>query len=562
MKAAMFCWLLPAFVTSQSVTATTATLSPWQTGEVTPDGTCGGATGFVCSPVWGACCSKDGKCGRSAAFCGDGCQPAAGNCNAPAPAPAPPPGPGSISPDGSCGGANQYNCTTSPFGDCCSSSGYCGTTSGHCGSGCQDLFGICGAPTNISSDGQCDSNGKTCLGSTFGDCCSSGGYCGTSSDHCDAGCNAAFGTCSNAGSGSISTDGTCGKNGKTCQGSKFGDCCSSGGFCGTSKDHCQAGCQSQFGTCGAEDNVSTDGTCGTNGKTCKGSSFGDCCSSTGFCGKSTAHCDAGCNAAFGTCNEAASGISADGQCGKNGKTCKGSAFGDCCSSGGYCGKSSDHCDAGCNASFGTCNTAAGSISTDGTCGKNGKTCKGSTFGDCCSSVRAPQASQPMEIAVRRMARLAKVQPLVTAALLMVTAEKAPTIVVMAASCLTAFALESQVTQFAARKTARHALDLVLETAAQVEAIVEALALTVARGAKKIHRAAASQPTSRLLMALAALAREVSHVLVGLLMVSVVALQGFVERALRIAELAANLALDAAPRRREEFACFAISGIRK
>lgn len=56
-------------------------------------------------------------------------------------------------------------------------------------------------------------------------------------------------------------------------------------------------------------------------------------------------------------------------------------------------------------------------------------------------------------------------------------------------------------------------------------------------AKKIHRAAASQPTSRLLMALAALAREVSHVLVGLLMVSVVALQGFVERALRIAELA-------------------------
>ncbi|KAL0769043.1 hypothetical protein CaCOL14_008351 [Colletotrichum acutatum] len=177
-------------------------------------------------------------------------------------------------------------------------------------------------------------------------------------------------------------------------------------------------------------------------------------------------------------------------------------------------------------------------------------------------MRAPQASQPMEIAVRRMARLAKVQPLVTAALLMVTAEKALTIVAMAASCLTAFALESQVMQFAARKTARLALDLVLETAAQVEAIAEALALTVARDARKIHRAAVSQPISRLLMALAALAREVSHVLVGLLMASVVALQGFVERALRIAELAANLALDAAPRRRKEFACFAISKITK
>ncbi|UQC76319.1 uncharacterized protein CLUP02_17832 [Colletotrichum lupini] len=125
---------------------------------------------------------------------------------------------------------------------------------------------------------------------------------------------------------------------------------------------------------------------------------------------------------------------------------------------------------------------------------------------------------------------------------------------MAASCLTAFALEYQVMQFAARKTARHVLDLVLETAAQVEAIVEALALIVARDAKKIHRAAASQPTSRLLMALAALAREVSHVLVGLLMINAVALQGFVERALRIAELAANLALDAALRRRKDFAC--------
>ncbi|KAJ3547832.1 hypothetical protein NM208_g1312 [Fusarium decemcellulare] len=438
MKAAVLFWLLPALAVSQKTsTSTTATLLPWQTGEVTPDGTCGGTTGFVCSPIWGACCSKDGKCGRSNAFCGDGCQPAAGNCNAPAPAPAPAPGPGSTSPDGSCGGENKYNCTGSPFGDCCSSSGYCGTTSGHCGSGCQDLFGTCGAPTNISSDGQCGSNGKICLGSGFGDCCSSGNWCGDAAEHCGAGCQSGFGNCTSTDSGNISTDGSCGKNGKTCKGSKFGDCCStdgycgstkdhcencqpefgtcaaetdistdgscgkngktckgskfgdccsSSGYCGSSKDHCQAGCQPQYGTCAAEDNISTDGSCGKNGKTCKGSTFGDCCSSSGYCGKTSTHCGAGCNSAFGTCDAAAGDISTDGSCGKNGKTCKGSTFGDCCSSTGYCGKSSDHCGAGCNSAFGTCDEGAGNISTDGSCGpKNGKTCKGSTFGDCCSS---------------------------------------------------------------------------------------------------------------------------------------------------------------------------------
>ncbi|CAO2648425.1 Nn.00g076920.m01.CDS01 [Neocucurbitaria sp. VM-36] len=48
--------------------------------------------------------------------------------------------------------------------------------------------------------------------------------------------------------------------------------------------------------------VSTDGTCaGTQGYTCQGSSFGNCCSQYGWCGSSTAHCGTGCNSAFGTC---------------------------------------------------------------------------------------------------------------------------------------------------------------------------------------------------------------------------------------------------------------------
>lgn len=54
--------------------------------------------------------------------------------------------------------------------------------------------------------------------------------------------------------------------------------------------------------------ISTDGSCGgTKGFTCKGSTYGDCCSSYGWCGSSTAHCDAACNSAFGVCPGGGSG---------------------------------------------------------------------------------------------------------------------------------------------------------------------------------------------------------------------------------------------------------------
>ncbi|KAM9874215.1 hypothetical protein VDGL01_11718 [Verticillium dahliae] len=448
MKAFVLVWLLPVLATCQSTTS--PALPPWQTGVITEDGSCGGIDNWVCTPTWGACCSKDGMCGRSKAFCGDGCQPTFGNCDAPPPPPVKPPGPGDASPDGSCGGSNQFTCTNSTFGACCSSGNWCGDSSAHCGTACQSAFGTCAGESNISSDGKCGPNGKICLGSGFGDCCSSSGWCGGAAEHCGTGCQTAFGNCT-AGSGSgggdsggnpgtistdgtcagtkgllckgsiygdccsssgycgssaahcgpgcqsnfgncttsgdVSTDGSCGKNGKTCKGSSFGDCCSSSGFCGGTTAHCGAGCQSGFGICAAADNISTDGTCGSNGKTCKGSAFGDCCSASGFCGASTDHCGAGCQTNAGTCSGAANNnISTDGSCGKNGKVCKGSTFGDCCSSGGFCGASTDHCGTGCQASFGTCTTAGSdNISTDGSCGKNGKTCKGSTFGDCCSS---------------------------------------------------------------------------------------------------------------------------------------------------------------------------------
>ncbi|KAM0344841.1 hypothetical protein ACHAPU_007223 [Fusarium lateritium] len=371
--------------------STVVALPPWQTGIVTEDGTCGSATpGWVCSPSWGACCSKDGECGRSTAFCGDGCQAGYGNCNAPA---TPKPATG-LSIDGTCGGTAGLKCNGTSYGDCCSLQGWCGSTPGHCGTGCQDKFGTCDPAVDIgtmTTDGSCGANGKTCTGSTYGDCCSGSGYCGKEAGYCGTGCQSAFGICpgANSDSGNMTTDGRCGANGKVCKGSTYGDCCSISGYCGGSDGFCLSseGCQSKFGTCKGTDNISTDGTCSSNGKTCLGSKFGDCCSSFNSCGKTDGHCLASnsCQSKFGTCSgtTVADNVSTDGGCGANGKTCLGSKFGDCCSGSGFCGKDDSFCGAQCQIKFGKC-TATGNISTDGNCGTNGKTCKGSKYGDCCS----------------------------------------------------------------------------------------------------------------------------------------------------------------------------------
>jgi hypothetical protein len=50
--------------------------------------------------------------------------------------------------------------------------------------------------------------------------------------------------------------------------------------------------------------VSEDGRCGgTTGQTCAGSSFGECCSRKGRCGRKTRHCTCGCQSSFGSCRE-------------------------------------------------------------------------------------------------------------------------------------------------------------------------------------------------------------------------------------------------------------------
>lgn len=117
---------------------------------------------------------------------------------------------------------------------------------------CADTAGSGNSPITNTTKGSCGpAHSTSCLGSKFGDCCSEYGYCGSTSEYCSVnnGCQTDFGSCI-AEEISISVDGSCGK-GKTCQGSVFGNCCSGHGYCGSTADYCSAtgGCQSAFGSC-------------------------------------------------------------------------------------------------------------------------------------------------------------------------------------------------------------------------------------------------------------------------------------------------------------------------
>ncbi|KAJ3075503.1 hypothetical protein HDU98_007876, partial [Podochytrium sp. JEL0797] len=159
----------------------------------------------------------------------------------------------------------------------------------------------------------------------------------------------------------ISTNAQCGANngGASCSGTAWGNCCSAGGWCGSTSAYCGAGCQGGYGTCtGQGPPVTTDATCGSNngGHTCLGGAFGNCCSSGGWCGSASAYCGNGCQAGFGTCTPQGPPVTTDATCGSNngGHTCLGGAFGNCCSSGGWCGSTSAYCGTGCQSGFGTC----------------------------------------------------------------------------------------------------------------------------------------------------------------------------------------------------------------
>lgn len=137
-----------------------------------------------------------------------------------------------VSKDATCGGTNKYTCAGSTFGNCCSSAGWCGSTTAYCGTGCQSAYGNCGSNSPTSSK---PVSSKSIASSTK----SSSAPAPTSTKK-------------------VTTDATCGgTKGFTCLGSSFGNCCSSAGWCGSTTAYCGTGCQSGFGNCGSNNGASS-----------------------------------------------------------------------------------------------------------------------------------------------------------------------------------------------------------------------------------------------------------------------------------------------------------------
>ncbi|KAI0901421.1 hypothetical protein F4806DRAFT_489897 [Annulohypoxylon nitens] len=169
---------------------------------ISTSGTCGAQQNWTNTCIgsqWGDCCGVGGYCGTGEDYCGLGnCQE--GTCDG---APIP------YSTDGLCGSQNDWVECPPKFGLCCSAYGYCGNGTDYCGTDCQS--GPCGtstttssAPTStptpgsVSQDGTCGfTGGLICNGSSYGDCCSAAGYCGSDSYSCQdiLGCQASYGTC-------------------------------------------------------------------------------------------------------------------------------------------------------------------------------------------------------------------------------------------------------------------------------------------------------------------------------------------------------------------------------
>lgn len=113
------------------------------------------------------------------------------------------------------------------------------------------------APQDVSNDARCGARFDLSCNGAFGSCCSQHGWCGSSNDHCVAGCQPRWGTCtpgthnivssasavvssaptpSSSYAVPLSRNARCGRinnawpKGQICEGSVFGDCCSKHGY--------------------------------------------------------------------------------------------------------------------------------------------------------------------------------------------------------------------------------------------------------------------------------------------------------------------------------------------
>ncbi|KAL2915253.1 hypothetical protein HK105_205118 [Polyrhizophydium stewartii] len=395
---------------SQTTSASpTRSPTPSPTPSTIPDVRCGsGGNGVQCPN--NLCCSFASWCGNTDAHCGTGCQSPFGRCNSqttsasptrspvsPTPSQASPtPSPTLIiSPDGTCGinedGKNTgYRCGGT---DCCSQYGYCGASDDYClaSAGCQKGFGRCGplvasssqssptpspvsptpspisptpsqasptlspisptpspispTPSPISPTPSPISPTPSQASPTPSPVSPTPSPVSPTPSQASPTPSPVSPTPSKASSSSasptpsptlpLSPDGTCGNNNGKNTGFRcdVGQCCSQYGYCGTTSEYCAIpGCQAGFGLCGvlptssssvritttsaskttsaapsptSTVTISPDGTCGitdvgkNTGYTCPS---GQCCSQYGYCGTTSDYCNAKSQCAFGVCS--------------------------------------------------------------------------------------------------------------------------------------------------------------------------------------------------------------------------------------------------------------------
>jgi hypothetical protein len=100
----------------------------------------------------------------------------------------------------------------------------------------------------------------------------------------------------------------------------------------------------------------TKGRCGPNFGAC--ANEGECCSKSGYCGKTVDHCTNGCQSEFGKCVIDSSDIPVSvvlGRCGPYYGSCANPN--ECCNAEGYCGTTSEYCNA-CQLNYGKCKNAS------------------------------------------------------------------------------------------------------------------------------------------------------------------------------------------------------------
>ncbi|XP_014551476.1 hypothetical protein COCVIDRAFT_112817, partial [Bipolaris victoriae FI3] len=226
----------------------------------------------LCGGIWGSCCGKSNRCGSGSECCGTA-DCLFGNCtismHTPSPGLPPPNWASCNTTNRRCGPSNDYQVCNMVYGKRCSGSGAC-VTGSECGTGCNPLNGACDTatvptppnPVDTSPDnstvryleeenhwyGTCgEQDGYTCVGTSFGTCCSTTGYCGSIGNHCAQGWPVHNPLCSQYNdlrsgcqtSNVASLDGSYAVNkGFMSAGGLFsGQCCAASKCCGTTDDY-------------------------------------------------------------------------------------------------------------------------------------------------------------------------------------------------------------------------------------------------------------------------------------------------------------------------------------